>query len=262
MFKVEKDVILGARYMPSPNTSGTLRDPSLLVLHYTASGGTPDPDAKYFQREGTASAHLVIGRDGTIVQCVPFNKKAWHAGKSSWKGRRGCNHFSIGIELDNWGLLSKKANGNYYSYAGVQVSADKVFVAKNKQGKGQYWEDYSEVQLHALKGVISAILAEYPTISEIVGQEDVSPGRKIDPGPALYPTMDHFNSIFLEHRNRDESYDAKVVTIDSDLNLRETPGGKIIGSKEHGSHVTVLYEMGDWARVSSGWLHCNYLMPI
>ena len=98
------------------------------------------------------SAHLLIRRDGEIVQFVPFNERAWHAGASNFRGRSRCNDFSIGIELE-----------------------------------GEDETPYDERQYSALPKVLKALIRAYPGISprEIAGHCDVSPGRKSDPGPAF-----------------------------------------------------------------------------
>ena len=107
-------------YKQSPNIGGALNNPTLLVMHFTASGGTgPTGDADYFLKPAAkASAHVVLGRDGEIRQVVPFNRKAWHAGKSIWRGKPNCNDFSIGIEIDNWGKLTKAQDGQTKSWTG------------------------------------------------------------------------------------------------------------------------------------------------
>src|SRR5215212_7915344 len=82
----------------SPNQSAGIQ-PLYLIMHYTA-GPTLDGAVSWLaQSEAQASAHLVIGRDGKVVQMVPFNKRAWHAGKSSWGNLDGMNQYSLGIEL-------------------------------------------------------------------------------------------------------------------------------------------------------------------
>ena len=98
------------------------------------------------------SAHLLIRRDGEIVQFVPFNERAWHAGASNFRGRRRCNDFSIGIELE-----------------------------------GEDETPYDDRQYKVLPQVLKALIRAYPGISarEIAGHCDVSPGRKSDPGPAF-----------------------------------------------------------------------------
>ena len=249
------------KYLESPNVSGTLRNPTLLVLHYTASGDSKDGDAKYFQRPSAkASAHLVIERDGSIVQCVPFDKVAWHAGVSSWDGRKNCNSFSIGIEIDNWGLLEKRGNGKFYSHAGTEVPADRVFVGKNKLGNGMYWEAFPKVQLDAVYDAIEQILKAYPSITEIVGHEDIAPRRKIDPGPALYGFINYVQGEFFYNR-KDEKTFTRKVNANPHLNVRSSPNGKIIGSVLYNDTVEILYTEGVWARIvsPSGWVHKSYL---
>lgn len=95
------------------------------------------------------SAHCVIRRDGTVEQYVPFHKRAWHAGVSSFEGQEGCNDFSIGIELE-----------------------------------GTDCSEYTGLQYQALVNVTQQIQIKYPaiTLPRIVGHSDVAPGRKTDPG--------------------------------------------------------------------------------
>ena len=92
------------------------------------------------------SAHFLVRRDGALLQFVSCDQRAWHAGRSAWRGREDCNHYSIGIELE--GL------------------------------EGMAFEPAQYVQLARL---LRALAARYP-ITEAVGHEDVAPGRKFDPG--------------------------------------------------------------------------------
>ena len=98
------------------------------------------------------SAHLLIRRNGEIVQYVPFSKRAWHAGESCFKQRTCCNDFSIGIELE-----------------GTDDTA------------------YEEAQYQSLIAVTQCIREAYPAISlqNIVGHCDIAPQRKTDPGIAF-----------------------------------------------------------------------------
>jgi N-acetyl-anhydromuramoyl-L-alanine amidase len=93
------------------------------------------------------SAHVFVRRAGELVQYVPFVRKAWHAGVSSWHGRAGCNDFSIGIELE-----------------------------------GSDFEPFSSAQYASLNVVLRAIKSTYPIV-DVCGHCDVAPGRKTDPGP-------------------------------------------------------------------------------
>ncbi len=96
------------------------------------------------------SAHLLIYRNGDIVQFVPFHKRAWHAGASSFDERLDCNDFSIGIEME-----------------------------------GDDITPFTHEQYVALTTASQAILLEYPAISanRITGHSDIAPERKTDPGP-------------------------------------------------------------------------------
>jgi AmpD protein len=113
----------------------------------------PD-DHPYFKEihQLTVSAHLLIKRDGSCVQYVPFDKRAWHAGKSSYEGKERCNDFSIGIELEGTESI-----------------------------------DYTEPQYVQLAAVIDALLKTYPKLSRqrIAGHSDIAPGRKNDPGTSF-----------------------------------------------------------------------------
>lgn len=98
------------------------------------------------------SAHLLIRRDGELVQFVPFHRRAWHAGVSSFCGRERCNDFSIGIELE-----------------------------------GADTTPYTPAQYAQLVAVTRALQQAYPAIvtDHIVGHCDIAPGRKTDPGPVF-----------------------------------------------------------------------------
>ena len=93
------------------------------------------------------SSHFLVRRDGQVVQFVPCNKRAWHAGVSTWRGRTRCNDFSIGIELE-----------------------------------GSDFEPYTERQYAALVRLTRRLKRVYP-IRDITGHSDIAPDRKTDPGP-------------------------------------------------------------------------------
>jgi AmpD protein len=96
------------------------------------------------------SAHVLIRRDGTVVQYVPFHQRAWHAGASSFLGRPCCNDYSIGIELE-----------------------------------GTEHSDFETAQYIELNRLVEALLGTYPGLSSarIAAHSEVAPGRKRDPGP-------------------------------------------------------------------------------
>ncbi|HVY54045.1 MAG TPA: 1,6-anhydro-N-acetylmuramyl-L-alanine amidase AmpD [Gammaproteobacteria bacterium] len=108
----------------------------------------------YFEtiKDLKVSAHLFISRQGEITQFVPFLKRAWHAGQSTFAGQTQCNNFSIGIELEG---------------------TDEI--------------PYEEPQYQTLAKIIPLLIQAYPAITpeRIVGHSDIAPGRKTDPGPAF-----------------------------------------------------------------------------
>ena len=109
------------------------------------------------------SAHLLIDRDGEVVQFVPLSRRAWHAGDSSFAGCANCNDYSIGIELE-----------------------------------GTDTAPYSAKQYQRLVQVCRELLSAYPALSaeRIVGHSDISPGRKTDPGPAF--DWAHFFAMLVD----------------------------------------------------------------
>jgi N-acetyl-anhydromuramoyl-L-alanine amidase len=115
--------------------------------------GRLDPEAHPYFREIAGlevSSHFLIRRDGEIVQFVPPDKRAWHAGASQWRGRERCNDFSIGIELEG---------------------ADDV--------------PFAEPQYDSLARLTRALMERYGPL-ELAGHSDIAPGRKTDPGPWFY----------------------------------------------------------------------------
>jgi AmpD protein len=163
--------LLDARQVPSPNCDERpdCDDISLIVIHGISlppgeyGGGwiddlftnRLDPDAHpYFP--GIAhlrvSSHVLIRRDGEVVQYVPLRMRAWHAGESCYQGRGCCNDYSIGIELE-----------------------------------GQDDEPYTPQQYDRLAAIIRVLARTFPRISNdrIRGHSDIAPGRKTDPGAAF-----------------------------------------------------------------------------
>lgn len=170
-YAIDKSRLLGVRQNDSPNQGD--RPPAevinLLVIHNISlppgEFGTPcveqlfsnslNPDSHPYFKEIAqlrVSAHLFIARDGSVVQFVPFDKKAWHAGQSEFCGRSNCNDFSIGIELEG---------------------TDHVY--------------FTDVQYTVLADVTLALMQAFPSLilERIVGHSDIAPGRKTDPGPCF-----------------------------------------------------------------------------
>ena len=91
-----------------------------IVIHYTGGGNAMSSAQLLARADTSVSAHLVIARSGQILQLLPFNVKAWHAGYSSLEGRQNVNNFSIGIELDNAGPLHRRGQG-WFTWFNKQI---------------------------------------------------------------------------------------------------------------------------------------------
>ncbi len=177
-------LIEGVAYRPSPNCDDRPAgvSPELLVIHSISlppgEFGGPhiselfcnslDPAAHPFFAEIAAlrvSAHVLIRRDGSMIQYVPFHRRAWHAGASCFQGREQCNDFSIGVELE-----------------------------------GCDQRPYEARQYEQLIRLTRALQQCYPAITNrrIVGHCDIAPGRKTDPGPAF--DWSYYLGALREHR--------------------------------------------------------------
>ena len=159
-----------------------------IILHFTASA-TLMGTMKWFQaKHSRVSAHYVMGRDGRVVQMVHEGEKAWHAGAAKLEGDPRVNSMSIGIEIVNWGSLQKQ-DRTFYCWPGNYTQRYDIakYGVPVQSKDGQWWAPYTEEQRQALVKLCGEIVQRYPAITKerIVGHEDVAPGRKNDPGPAL-----------------------------------------------------------------------------
>lgn len=179
--------LVEARRKQTPNVGTTFQagQPDTIVIHYTAGSGLTSAVDSMCKPESKASAHLAVGRNGEVVQLVPFNRIAWHAGVSKWKERNGLNPYSLGIEVVNWGRLDKQGN-SLITWAGQTLVESEGVLLKHKNDTAPaWWQTYPQPQLDKVTELCRALKKVYP-IKEILGHDDISPGRKSDPGPA-YP---------------------------------------------------------------------------
>ena len=181
-------------FMSSHNQGPGSITPEFLVMHYTAGRDAQSSIAHLVDADSRASAHLVIGRDGSITQLVDFDRRAWHAGTSHWDGRDNVNGFSIGIELDNAGELTGGA-GHWRSWFQMPVDDADVLVARHKHGGSESgWHRFTEAQIGAAAEVAGLLVRHYG-LRDVVGHDDIAPDRKRDPGPAF--PMASFRSMAL-----------------------------------------------------------------
>ena len=166
--KIKMGLIEGCPYIPSPNWNERPSNTSisLIVIHcislppgeYGGDGITQfftnqleEHIHEYYPNvsQMLVSCHILIRRDGSLIQYVPFHKRAWHAGVSTFQGKKDCNDFSIGIELE-----------------------------------GTEETPFEPIQYEVLANMVKKLMSEYPDIQKdrVVGHSHISPGRKCDPG--------------------------------------------------------------------------------
>jgi N-acetylmuramoyl-L-alanine amidase len=162
-----------------------LQSPSLIVIHWTA-GSSIESALNSWQKLAKAgkkvSAHFLIDREGLVVEAVPPDHIAFHAGRSNFEGRESCNDFSIGIELVNWGPLTKRANTTVSFFNWVGGLVDKRQVASVAEG---LFHAYSDRQMIALISLIEHLATVCPTLTDVVGHSAISRSGKQDPGPLI-----------------------------------------------------------------------------
>lgn len=250
--QLDNHMIPGGLYKLTPNAYGNFASPpSLIVMHYTAGGAGKVAAEWLCNPQAQASAHIVVDRDGSMMQLLPFNRMAWHAGASQWNGRQGCNSFSIGIEISNYGFLTKQPDGNYKTAYGDPMPASKAIDARHKNGYFAGWEKYAPAQLDAVEELTKALLATYPSLTDIAGHDDIAPNIKVDPGPAF--PMDRFKALLGDrpkpvpvHQNAL----GNLYRVDASvLNVRQEPNGGIIGAVKFGDSLAVVEVQGDWTKV-------------
>lgn len=205
MFQIVNDrLIVGGRpaaFVPSPHHGGRIR-PRVVVIHDTA-GTTAAGAISWFQNpRSKVSAHFVVDRDGTVTQMVECDVKAWHAGRSSYRGTPNVNDFSIGIEIVNPGLLYPR-DGRVWHYAFKQSWAlgEVQHIDSKPHGGVGFWLPYTPAQLKAVEQLVRALAIAYPSIVDVVGHYEISPRRKVDPGPHF--DLDRLRKILADREEPD-----------------------------------------------------------
>jgi len=259
-------------YQDSPNHSGTYT-PRYLVMHYTAGSSSTASINWLTNPQAKASAHIVIGREGDITQLVPFNVISWHAGRSAWQGLSSMNRYSIGIEMDNAGVLQRTADGEWVAWFGDTYGDDEVIEAVHKnESQMRAWQLYTPEQLYAALEV-AAVLVEHYNLQDVIGHDDIAPGRKSDPGPA-FPMTTFRSRLF---GRTDDENDTNTYATTVNLNIRVGPGLNHspldVSPLPGGTQVTTTGdEEGDWKEVEvaeikgevevQGWVHGRYLRRV
>ena len=259
-------------YVASPHAGGVIT-PRFLVLHYTAGSSAAGTIAWFRDPASRVSAHLVIARDGSITQMVPFNREAWHAGQSRWGSVSGLNHHSIGIELDNAGHLIR-SGGKWVSPLTRRSYPDsEVTVAFHKHdppgAAASGWHTYTPQQIEATLACGMALVAHYG-LADVLGHDDIAPGRKRDPGPDFPLTSVRARLLGRgdDHAERYRTTARLYMRSGAGPDFSALPGTPLPPATE----VEVLAKRGLWWEVDVvgevngvmdivGWCHSKYLAP-
>ena len=272
----------GAPFRAAALTGGPIV-PEIVVLHDTAGRLAPGNAVEWLATTPKASVHFVVERDGSVTQLVPTNRRAGHAGQSTWQGRRDCNAFSIGIEIVNPGRLTRGGGGAAFAWFGQEFGYGEwklVEMTTPQHGPG-LWMPYAEDQIDAVLALLTALFDAIPTLEDITTHWYVSPGRKIDTNP-LFP----LESLRARVLGRDDPAEAKAERLSRDagagayvriaapgstLNLRLWPSfnPNVIAQIPNGTEVPVLrtglFGGQGWHKVlfdgREGWVVARYAKP-
>lgn len=276
------------------DADNSLSNPEYIVMHYT--GGlkmqstintfTTAPKDKF----SGASAHLLVGRDGSVVQFLRFNQIAYHTGFSWWEQNKGLNDCSIGIELDNVGQLEMK-NGQWHPRR-----QDKITIPEEEVEHIEYWKSplpdvnrddpnyasklpafqrFTDVQLAVALNILRALHQKYKlTLKDLLGHDQINIANRIDPGPLMpmrtwrqelfgreEPKIDEytitqptalFTNVDGELPNTDQSAFPKPLPKDSvvKINLPEEKVGGLVKVSVIKSSVK-----------GTGWIRASFLAP-
>jgi N-acetylmuramoyl-L-alanine amidase len=257
-------------YVASPH-AGDVIAPRFLVIHYTA-GSSAAGTISWFQSPASrVSAHLVIARDGTVTQMVPFNREAWHAGQSRWGSLSGLNRHSIGIELDNAGRLIRSGGEWVSPLTRRSYPESEVTVAPHKHDPPgcppSGWHAYTSEQIEAALECGMALFKDYG-LADVLGHDDIAPGRKRDPGPdfPLESVRARLMGRGDDHPERYRTTARLYVRCGAGPEFAALPGTPL----PPGTEVEVLAKNGLWWQVDVmgevngvmdivGWSHSKYL---
>jgi N-acetylmuramoyl-L-alanine amidase len=209
-------------FRQSPNISSGIKDIRFIVLHYDGASNETSAINWLTDPRSKVSCDLHIAKSGKVIQMARFNQITWHVGASSRKGLTGLNKYAIGIEQQN----------------------------ENAQS------EWTETQILKCIEVCKALVAAYPSITEILAHSEVATpaGRKDDPGPKF--PMDLV---------RREVFGVVTRVTTSGLNLRSGPGTNfgVLKILPRGTRVDVLSVSGSWSNVEvgglKGWVSNQYL---
>ncbi|GAA0883288.1 hypothetical protein GCM10009120_18850 [Sphingobacterium siyangense subsp. cladoniae] len=212
-------------FRPTENLSAGKKDIRFIVLHYDGASNETSAVNWLTQKGSGVSCDLHIAKSGKVIQMAEFSRITWHVGASRWGDLTALNRYAIGIEQQNIDARS----------------------------------EWTEGQIQKCIEVCKALVAAYPSITEILAHSEVATpfGRKDDPGPK-FPMDRVRQAVFGEY------IVLKRITT-TNLNVRVGPGTKheLIKEIPKGTYVDELRRSGSWANIQigslKGWVSSQYL---
>jgi N-acetylmuramoyl-L-alanine amidase len=248
-------------HLESANRSGKFAPgmPDTIIIHFTAGASAASAIQTLCDPAREVSAHLVVGRDGTVSQLLPFDTVGWHAGRSRWQNRTSLNQYSIGIEVDNAGRLAQTEGARYLSWFGREFEEAQVVRAVHRNESAlSCWHRFPPAQIAVVESLCRLLIDAYG-ISSILGHEEIAPDRKEDPGPAF--PLDE-----MRHRLLAPQVDATTgVVTAARLNIRQQPAASeptVAGHLKRGTPVRIVGRKRGWLNVKvelEGWVSERYI---
>ena len=253
--------------------------PKFIIMHFT-TGTRMESTINHFKDAASGvSTHLLIGRSGRVVQFLPFDRIAHHSGFSWWEQQSNLNQSSIGIELDNAGLLIRK-DGKWQRHKMI-IPDNEVKQAvhwkqfePNKPANYPGWQTFTKVQLDVALKIVRALTERYPSIQEILGHDDVNLRNRYDPGP-LFPLRRFRKALFGRAEPEIEEY-----VLNHETEIYSNFQGRLPNPRQNTvqvrlparSLVKVLKQEGDFTLVTvikaknsdfngTGWIQTASLEP-
>lgn len=200
--------------------------PKYLIIHTTDGILMSSTINSFLDEKHGASTHLLVGRDGGVVQFVDFNTVAYHCGFSYWEEDIDLNQFSIGIEVDNGGFLSHA--DDVWKWKTTIIPDDDVTQVRYWKNFGKLgWQKFTDIQLKVLREIVQALQDQYH-FQLVLGHDVINLSERVDPGP-LFPRGEFEQMVSGESGVRVKVYQA---TGDKDAN------GNLISNGE-----TRIYEL-------------------
>jgi N-acetylmuramoyl-L-alanine amidase len=194
-------------------------NPEYIVMHFTTGMKMESTISTFKNPSSRVATHLLIGRDGRVVQFLPFDAIAHHSGYSWWEGKSNMNRMSIGIELDNAGLLIRDRKTGAWVRRGQTFKPERVGrgyhekqyrpLKRHNESELEFkkrfaefepgWEKFTDVQIEVALKVVKALRERYKhSMIEILGHDAVNLRNRYDPGPLF--DMERFRFELFQRR--------------------------------------------------------------